>query len=49
MGKRVDNPKTTILSVRVTAEESAELARQAKKEGVRISDLLYRRLFGRAA
>ncbi len=47
MGKRKNEPKTVIASVRLTPEEAARLAREAKAKGSTLSDLLRQRIFRR--
>lgn len=46
MGKTMEEPRTVIVSTRVTAEEAAGLAREAKGARMSLSELLRQRIWG---
>jgi hypothetical protein len=48
MGKTVEEPRKVKVSVRLTAEEAAGLARVAKRSRMTLPELLRLRILGRA-
>jgi len=46
MGKKAENPKVQIFSVRCTLREAGAIAAEAAKRGLTVSALLRERVFG---